>query len=277
MVASGMIDAHAHIFPPEMVRDRTSLLERDPWFRVLYGSPVARMVTAEELVEAMDAGGVDLTVVFGFAFADQGLCRLMNDYVLDAVSAHAGRLAGLCCVSPDRPGAVAELERCLDAGMRGCGELAPDGQGWGDAFLPCLADGGAGARPVGARAGMDAVAACLSERGPPLLVHSNEPVGHSYAGKGGFTPEGCLSWRAAYPDLTVVCAHGRRSLPLRTHARGAADSQPRLLRHQCCALISIVPMSTRSPYRAPGADKLLFGSDYLPFPREIPTGSPPWI
>ncbi len=109
---------------------------------------------------------------------------------------------------------------------------------------------------------MDAVAACLSERGLPLLVHSNEPVGHSYAGKGGFTPEGCLSLAAAYPDLTVVCAHMGGGLFLyelmpevrRTLSRVYYDTSavPYLYRPDVYAVA----------VSCAGADKLLFGSDY---------------
>lgn len=254
-----MIDAHVHVFPPEMVRDRSSLLERDPWFRTLYGSPAARMATAEEVVEAMDVDGVAAAVVFGFAFADQGLCRLMNDYVLEAVATFPGRLAGLCCVSPDRPGAVAELERCLDAGLRGCGELAPDGQGWGRSFSSGAAERGRG---VGARAGMDAVAACLSERDLPLLVHSNEPVGHSYPGKGDFTPEDCLSLAAAYPDLTIVCAHMGGGLFLYELMPEVRRTLSRVYYDTSAVPYLYRPDVYRVAVSCTGPDKLLFGSDY---------------
>ena len=87
------MDAHVHVFPPEMIRDREAYLERDDWFGLLYGSPSARMVTADEVVAQMDEAGVEMSVVFGFAFRDQGLCRLVNDYVIEAVT-RAPRPAG---------------------------------------------------------------------------------------------------------------------------------------------------------------------------------------
>ena len=108
-----------------MIAERDSYLARDERFAALYADPRAGMATAEEVVAEMDRSGVALSVVFGFPFRDQGLCREVNDYVLDAVAARPGRLAGLACVSPGSVGAPAELARCLDAGMRGCGELAP--------------------------------------------------------------------------------------------------------------------------------------------------------
>jgi uncharacterized protein len=190
-----VIDAHVHIFPPEMIRDRESYLERDARFAALYRSPQARMATAEDVVAHMDETGVDLSVVFGYAFSDQGLCRLVNDYVIEAVAAHPSRLVGLACVWPRGRGAAAEAERCLEAGLRGCGELVLEdtgGQG---------PDGGAG------RVGLSEVAQVLRTRRAPLLVHANEPVGHHYPGKGGFGPEACLTLARSFPGLTIVFAH----------------------------------------------------------------------
>lgn len=181
----GLVDAHVHVFPPEMIKNREDYLERDARFGALYQSPRAPMVTADQVVAGMDETGVGVSVIAGFAFAEPGLCRMVNDYVLDAVATHRGRLVGLACVAPDAPGAVDELERCLEAGLRGCGELAPEVNS----------------------PGLDAVGRCLNERGATLLVHSNEPVGHRYPGKGRYTPEGCFALAQAHPGLNIVFAH----------------------------------------------------------------------
>jgi len=182
---AGLVDAHVHVFPPEMIRDREAYLDRDERFGTLHRSPKAPMATADQVLAHMDETGVDFSILVGFGFADQGLCRMVNDYVIEAVAAHPGRLAGLACVAPDAPGAVAELERCLGAGLRGCGELAPESNG----------------------PGLDAVADCLAERGSMLMVHSNEPLGHRYPGKGSYTPEVCFTLAKAHPGLPLVFAH----------------------------------------------------------------------
>ena len=189
-----MIDAHVHVFPPEMIQGRESYLARDARFREIYENLAAHMATVDELLTAMDRDGVEMAVVTGFPFADQGLCRLVNDYVLEQVALHPGRLAGLAVVAPGRAGAHAELLRCLDAGLTGCGELAP--AGW-----PALEAVRGGAD------GFDTLAGCLRERARPLLVHASEPVGHSYAGKGRFLPEDCLALARTYPGLRIVLAH----------------------------------------------------------------------
>jgi len=190
----GLVDAHVHVFPAEMIAHRASYLERDARFCALYRSPKAATVTADDLVESMDEHGVDACVMVGFPFADQGLCRLVNDHLLEAVGKFPGRVAGLACVAPGAPGARAELERSLDAGLSGCGELAPE---WD----------GAGAGRRGSDQGLPAVAECLRERGLPLLVHASEPLGHEYPGKGRFTPEACYALARAHPGLTIVFGH----------------------------------------------------------------------
>src|SRR4051812_50210057 len=45
--------------------------------------------------------------------------REANDTVLAACAQSGGRLEALCRVDPKRPGAVDEVNRCLEAGARG--------------------------------------------------------------------------------------------------------------------------------------------------------------
>jgi len=186
-LAPGIVDAHVHIFPPEIMRDRDAYLARDHWFRILYSDPRARMATTEDVLREMDACSIAASVVFGFPFADPGLCRLVNDYVIEAVRANPGLLAGLACVAPDTPEVVDEAERCLDAGLSGCGELVP--------------------RDKGLEGGWHDLAVFLADRGAPLLLHANEPLGHEYPGKGKFPLEMYATYAAAHPDLTLVLAH----------------------------------------------------------------------
>ena len=235
----GLVDAHVHVFPPELIRDRQAHLERDVRFGELYRLPRARMVTADQVIESMDREGIDLSIVVGFPFTDQGLCRLLNDYLLEAVATYPQRLAGLACVAPEAPGAVAELERCLDAGLRGCGELAPE---------------------PGEK--LKAVAGHLRERGAPLLVHASEPVGHEYPGKGRYGPDSCFALAASHPGLTIVFAHFGGGLFL-------YECMPEVRK----ALATVFYDTAAAPYlydagiyraveSTAGIEKIIFGSDY---------------
>ena len=237
------VDAHVHVFSPEMIETRDSYLPRDERFASLYTDPRARMATAEEVLAEMDRTGVAVSIVFGFPFRDQGLCREGNDYVLSAVAAWPGRLAGLACVSPAESGAAAELERCLDGGMRGCGELAPGGS---SEEIHALSE----------------VAGLLRERELPLLLHSNEPVGHGYPGKNAFGPAACVDCAATYPGLKIVFAHMGGGTFL-------YEAMPELRKtladayYDTAALPYLYePVVYRAAEATAGAHKVLFGSDY---------------
>lgn len=187
-----IMDSHTHVFAPEIIRQRERYLEQDRWFGLLYADSKVKMATIEELIAAMDAAGIDVSVAFGFGWADPGLCRLANDYVWDAVRRYPSRLVGLAVVNPlYGTEALREAERCAALGFRGVGELMPDGQGY------ALDD----------ERIMGPLLAWLVERKLPLLVHANEPVGHIYPGKGDMTPEVIYRLALRHPEVKIVCAH----------------------------------------------------------------------
>lgn len=185
-----IIDFHTHIFPPEIIARRAVYLERDAWFRLLYTNPQAKMATADDLIAEMNASGVDIAVTFGFAWADPGLCREANDYVLEAVSHWPERLIGFAVINPAVAGASAELERCLQKGLRGLGELMPEGQGY-TLDEACLDD----------------VMEQMAHWKRPVLIHINEPVGHSYPGKSSSPLQSLYALALRHPETTVVAAH----------------------------------------------------------------------
>jgi uncharacterized protein len=240
---AGWVDAHVHIFPPGLIAERESFLDCDERFACLYGSPHARMATAEEVVAHMERTGVERSIVFGFPFKDQGLCRLVNDYVMESVAADPDHLAGLACVSPGRAGAAAELERCLDAGLRGCGELAP----------------GPEREEID---GLAEVAALLRERGLPLLLHANEPVGHDYPGKGGFGPAACVACASAYPGLKLVFAHMGGGAFVYEAMSELRDTLADVYYDTSAVPFLYGPGIYQAAEVTAGAHKVLFGSDY---------------
>ena len=110
-----VFDAHVHIYPEFLKKERDRIAAREPWFELLTSSKVQKWGTAEELVAAMDEAGIAQSRATTFAFRDQGLCREMNDYVLEAAKRFPGRIVPLAVVSPLRPGAAEEAERAFDA------------------------------------------------------------------------------------------------------------------------------------------------------------------
>ncbi len=187
-----IIDFHTHITAPEIIARRDEYLVRDAWFRDLYANPKARLSSAEDLICAMDRDSVDQAVVFGFGWRDMDLCRRDNDYVIESVARYPERLIGFAIINPQSGAeAVREIERCAAAGLRGIGELMPDGQGYRLDDQEIMAP----------------IVEVAMEHDMLLLTHSSEPVGHLYPGKGTVTPDEIIRFARLFPDARLVCAH----------------------------------------------------------------------
>ena len=193
-----IIDAHVHVFPPSFRDRREELIRRDATFRELYSNPKAVMATVEDLMEALDAAGVDAAVAVGIGWSEVELAREANDYLAEAMARSNRRLIGFCAVSPTwGEDALTEVERCAAAGLTGIGELHPDTQGFRIEDAATMAPLMAAARHLNL----------------PVVVHASEPVGHTYQGKGTVTPDRLLSFIEAFPDQPIIAAHWGGGLP----------------------------------------------------------------
>ena len=168
-----------------------SFFEGEPAFKLLYESPNSLLVGGAETVAMMDGQGVDKSVVFGFPWRSIDTCRLNNDYILDEVSRHPDRLIGFCCVDPLHPEAAAEVERCLQAGLKGVGELAFYTTGIDGRCLESL----------------DAIMALARRFGCPVMLHTNEPIGHQYPGKSPNTLIQIYTLVRRFAENRIILAH----------------------------------------------------------------------
>ena len=246
-------DAHVHIYPPELERDRGKIAADEPWFAALTSSRCHKWGTAEELVASMDANGIERAFAIGFAFRDQGLCRMVNDYVLDAAKRFPGRILPLAVVSPLRCGAADEIARCADAGAAGIGELFPDGQGF-DITDPMQTW---------------RLAAACDERGLFIMLHTAAQAGHEYAGRGLTGAREAAKFCVNHPEARVVFAHFGGGL-------WAFESMPEMKLYLSNAYYDTAAMPwlhssdvLRAIFANGSGGKLLFGSDWpiLDFPR----------
>lgn len=241
-----IIDFHSHIFSDEMRGSRESLLERDPWFAALYADPKHKLASAEDVVAHMDASGVDRTVVMGFPWKDGGLCREHNDYLLDATRRFPDRLIAFATIQPLDARDAQELERCLTGGMMGMGELGPDGQKF----------------DIEDRWVLEATAEVLKAHGRPLLVHSSEPMGHDYAGKGKQHPWRLLKLAENFPDLTIVLAHWGGGLPFYELMPEVRESLRNVYYDTSASTYLYQFDIFRVAVDLVGADRILWGTDY---------------
>jgi len=109
-----------------------------------------------DLIEALDAAGQHAALVFPMHEPDG--YGAANDIALEAAAASGGRLMALARVDPNRPGAVDEARRCLDAGARGI-KLHPRSDAFG---LP---------HPV-----VDEIVALAGERRLAVLFHAGRGI-----------------------------------------------------------------------------------------------------
>jgi predicted TIM-barrel fold metal-dependent hydrolase len=241
-----IIDAHTHVFPPEVRDNREAYLERDATFRELYGRASTRIATAEELIASMEAAGIDHAIACAFAWSDAELCRQHSDYLLDAAARSNGQIIPFCMVQPSDDGARDELKRLATAGARGLGELRPQNQGYAliDSEEADLLAWGADAYDM------------------TLLFHASEPVGHPYPGKAGLPLEQLARFVADFPGVTVIAAHWGGGLPfyaLMPEVGSALEQTyfdtagtPYLYRAEVYA----------TGVQLAGAERVLFGSDF---------------
>lgn len=134
---AGWFDAHTHIG---------------------HNDPDGRSATAEEILGGLDAAGHQRALVFAMHEPDG--YRAANDAVIEASGASGGRLLPLARVAPNAEGALAEAQRCLEAGAVGF-KLHPRSDAFG---LP---------HPV-----VEQVVALAHERRAPVLFHAGRGIPH---------------------------------------------------------------------------------------------------
>jgi predicted TIM-barrel fold metal-dependent hydrolase len=186
-----IIDFHTHIFPPDIREARERFFDREPDFKRIYSHPRSKLSGMEELIAAMDEEGVDKSVVFGFPWRTMDHIQRNNNYVIEAVERYRGRLIGFCTFYLPIKGAERELERCLRSGLSGVGELAFYSSTRGEDTVHAL----------------NPIAEMAQAYDVPLLLHANEPVGHSYPGKAPMTVKDIYKVLQCFPNNKIVLAH----------------------------------------------------------------------
>ena len=186
-----IIDFHTHIFPVDIRQNRGQYFPAEAAFKLLYQSPKSKLIGATELIRAMDEHGVDKSIIFGFPWSNTETYRSNNDYIMETVQKHPERLIGLGCFDPADEQAFAEAERCLAGGLLGIGELAFYRSGIDNSALEQL----------------DPIMKICLNRGLPVLIHTNEPVGHHYDGKTPITLAQIYRLIERFPDNNIILAH----------------------------------------------------------------------
>lgn len=242
-----IIDFHTHVFPRPFREDRARLFPEEPAFRAIYASPKARLVGVGELMAHMDRHGIERAVIFGFPWEHEALYRRHNDYVAEAAGRYPQRLTAFCCFSPQAAGAARETARCLEGGVAGVGELALYGSDLDAEVAEALAQ----------------VMFLCREKGAPVLLHTNEPVGHNYPGKAPMTLASLYALIKRYPHNRIILAHWGGGLFFYAAMRKEVRE---VLRNVWFDTAASPFLYEARIYRLAGElvgyDKILLGSDY---------------
>lgn len=242
-----VVDSHTHVFPPEVKQRRETFCMLDDYFGDLYGDPAAKIVTVEDLLAEMDGSGVDLSVMCGFGWSSPELCTMQNDYLLDCLRRYPTRLAALASLQPlagER--ALAEVERCVKAGMKGVGELMPDGQGYRLNELH--------------RIGY--LFEYAAQQGFPVMTHTSEPVGHHYPGKGTATPDTVWPLVQAFPEAKLILGHWGGGYPFYELMPEVRRGSANVCYDSAASTYLYSPEVFLTVGRIVGFEKLLWATDY---------------
>lgn len=242
-----IIDCHTHIFPEKVREDRGAFCKRDGGFSSIYKDPKSRMVGAEDLIASMDKSGVDRSVICGFPWSQPDLCSFHNQYLMASASRYPNRLIPFISLLFSNPGwSLDELGRTLKGGAKGVGEVA--------FYLNEMA-----AQDIHS---MKPVLSQMEKQGIPLLLHTNEMIGHSYPGKGRTPLERFYELILSSPNLPVILAHWGGGLPfyelmpevakVMAHVYYDTAASPFLYSKKIYAVVREIV----------GTEKILFGTDF---------------
>lgn len=243
-----VIDAHTHIFPPEVISDRERFFEGEPNFQLLYGSPKSRMAGVRDLIDSMDENKIDCSVVFGFPWNSEKHTIRHNEYVLESAARYPHRLIPLACLDLFSENCISQARDMLQRGAAGFGELAIYSAAGQLGF---------------ALENFEKLGGLCRERNCALLVHANEPLGHMYPGKAPFGLEFYYSMARSAAGVGFIMAHW-----------GGGILFYELLKKEAPETLSNVYYDTAaSPYLYKsgiypaalgivGENRIIFGSDY---------------
>jgi predicted TIM-barrel fold metal-dependent hydrolase len=242
-----IIDCHTHVFSPRVKAKRDEYEHADPGFAFLYVRKEARLATTDELVSSMDEAGIDFSVITNISWQSTALCTESNDYIMESVARYPRRLAGFIAIPFHSPqAALAEISRCHHPGIKGIGELRPEPGMLRPDRLPALAP----------------VMALAAERHLSLLLHTSEPVGHQYPGKGYLTPEVLYPFLSAYPENTIILAHWGGGLPFYALMPEVRKALSNVYFDTAASPFLYTPKIYQMVTELVGKERILFGSDW---------------
>lgn len=244
---NSVIDMHTHLFPEEVQKQREAYFRHDENFRLLYENPKARIVSLGDLLKNMDEYGIEKSVICGFPWQDPELCREGNDYLLYCASLYPQRLIPFVTFSLRSIRlARKEIERTWDKGMGGIGEIAFYQGDFTQEKIRSLIS----------------ILKPFSSRQIPFLLHTNEPVGHTYPGKSMSSLKGLYQLILALPEQPIILAHWGGGFFFYELMPEVAKASRHVYYDTAASPFIYHPQIYIVARKILGPEKIVFGSDY---------------
>jgi predicted TIM-barrel fold metal-dependent hydrolase len=258
MNEAGIVDAHVHVYPAEVAAGPAAwghAHSEDAWARCV--APAGRRsiqgwADPDEIVGHMDEAGVDACVMLGWYWERQETCDLQNGWHAQWIRRHPKRLLAFAAAQPAAgPRSLEALERALDSGLCGIGEILPQAQGFS------LED-----------STWRSVVELAIRRRLPINLHTTDPGKGPAAGPR--TPlDAYVRLAREYPEATLILAHWGGGLAFRGSA-GDEPLPPNLYFDTAASPLLYDPGVFRQAVDRVGAGHIVYGSDYplMLYPRE---------
>jgi hypothetical protein len=257
--ASGVVDAHIHMYPSEVARNPAAWGEAhsEPAWTACVAPQGRRSIQGwadpDALIADMDEAGVAACVMLGWYWERQATCDLQNGWYAGWIRRHPTRLMGFAAVQPSGGRAsIDALERALDGGLCGIGELLPAGLGSfvGDTWWRRVFE----------------VAAA---RRLPVTLHATDPQAGPAAGP-ATPPADIIRIAREFADVPIIVAHWGGGLAFRAPAPEHGPLPANLYFDTAASPLLYDTKVFRSAVDRVGAQRIIFGSDYplILYPRE---------
>jgi predicted TIM-barrel fold metal-dependent hydrolase len=253
-------DCHVHAYPPEVHVDAAAWAERHgEWWWSSCVAPAGRTslqgwADDARLVSDMDKAGIERCVLLGWYWENQETCEEQNRWYVDWVRKHPDRLVGFAAANPKAgQRTLDDVNRSLDEGLRGIGELLPQAQGY------TFRD-----------EGWEKLVELSVSRKVPINLHVSDPALAGAASSKPTPLEDFVGLGRDNPEATFILAHWGGGLPFHELSPKVAGALRNVYYDAAASPLLYDKSVFRRTADLIGADRILFGTDYplLTHPRK---------
>ncbi len=239
-----MIDSHTHILPNKP----NKLIEEFGEEKVLLEmfNNEQKATTPEELLKNMSLSNIKKSIILGYGWTNFNLLQASNQFNLDAFKKNPSKLIPFFSINPMFKENLQEMEKCINLGGKGAGEIHPSTQElamdneniWKDSLK------------------------LLEENSLPIIIHASEPAGHLYPGKGNTYPENIYKFIKLFPENTIILAHWGGGLLFYELMKEVKEISKNVYYDTAASSFLYNPKIFEIAIEIVGSEKIIFGSDF---------------